>query len=294
MSRGNEHSVDIVRYLSDELSGQELEQCRDHLKGCANCRALLDEEQELSHILHRSRPLYTAPAALRARVSADIVRNAGPNREPGWLYQRVPQVIWQVLRGPTQWLESWKVLTPAALVIALCLVLVPKTMTQVRAAHYVATAVTAHRSYVKGDLPLEIRSDSPEVVTAWVTSKVPLHFRLPAAQSIPGSNPVYRLTGATLLNYNNGPAVMVTYETLKDKISLLVASGTSAVVAGGVEIRFGALTFHERSEGSFEVITWSNHGLSYALVSSLSESARQSCLVCHQSMADHNSFGSAR
>ena len=131
-------------------------------------------------------------------------------------------------------------------------------------------------------------------MTAWVASKVAFHFRLPAAQSIPDSNPVYRLTGATLLNYNKSPAVMVTYEILKDKISSLVTSGKSAVVAGGVEIHFGALTFHDRNEGSFEVITWSNHGLSYALVSSLAGSARQSCLVCHQSMADHNSFRSAR
>jgi hypothetical protein len=48
--------------------------------------------------------------------------------------------------------------------------------------------------------------------------------------------------------------------------------------------------FHYFSREKFKVITWSNHGLSYALVSSLSASARQSCLVCHQNMADRDVF----
>jgi hypothetical protein len=51
-----------------------------------------------------------------------------------------------------------------------------------------------------------------------------------------------------------------------------------------------ACMFHYFSRETFIVITWSNHGLSYALVSSLSASARDSCLVCHQSMEDRDAF----
>jgi ribose 1,5-bisphosphokinase PhnN len=83
---------------------------------------------------------------------------------------------------------------------------------------------------------------------------------------------------------------LVTYEKKSEKISLLAASSDSALVAGGDEVRFGDLAFHYRTEDGFKVITWSNHGLSYALVSSVSGSARESCLVCHQNMADHHAF----
>ena len=293
MSPRDEHNVDILRYLDNELSGKEREEFLSHLKGCVACRALLEEEQELSHLLRQSRLLYTAPAELRARVSADMVRRAGPNRQPGRPYQRVPQVVWQALLG-AQRLTSWKVMAPAALVITLCLILVPEITRRVRAADYVETAAAAHRSYLNGNLPPEIRSDSPEVLTAWVAGKVPFHFCLPAARSIPDSKPVYRLTGARLLNYKDSLAALITYETPKDRISLVVASDKSAVVVGGNEVRFGLLTFHYRTEGGFEVITWSNHGLSYALVSNLSSSGRQSCLVCHQNMADHDAFQSVR
>jgi hypothetical protein len=41
-------------------------------------------------------------------------------------------------------------------------------------------------------------------------------------------------------------------------------------VAGGDEVHFGDLTFHYRTDDGFKVITWSNHDLLYALVSSVS------------------------
>jgi predicted solute-binding protein len=82
----------------------------------------------------------------------------------------------------------------------------------------------------------------------------------------------------------------VTYQKQNEKISLMVASADSAVVAGGEEIRSGKLTFHYRTDEGFNVITWTNHDLSYALVSSVSGSARESCMVCHQSMTDHQKF----
>lgn len=86
---------------------------------------------------------------------------------------------------------------------------------------------------------------------------------------------------------------MVTYEGNRNgKISLLVASTKHTVVAGGDVVDSAGLTFHYRSHAGFKVITWSNHGLSYALVSAISGSARESCLVCHQSMADKDSFKS--
>ena len=84
------------------------------------------------------------------------------------------------------------------------------------------------------------------------------------------------------------------YETQNEKISLLVAPSKSAVVAGGDKVRFGNLTFHYRTDSGFKVITWSNDDLSYALVSSVSGSARQSCLVCHQNMADRDAFRTGR
>jgi mycothiol system anti-sigma-R factor len=63
-----DYGANIELYLDKELSGRELEEFRAHLEVCEACRAELEAGEELSGLLHRSRPLYSAPDALRDRV----------------------------------------------------------------------------------------------------------------------------------------------------------------------------------------------------------------------------------
>jgi anti-sigma factor RsiW len=290
MNPCDEYTVKKLRYLDHDLKGQELEDFRSHLESCADCRAHLEAEKALSETLHRSRPLYSAPAALRDRVAAVVAQHSEPNRAQDRVDQRAHRTFGKGVSGVLERLSSWRVLVPAAVVLALCLAFVPDLVRNVQAASYVETAVAAHRNYLIGNLQPGLQSNSPEAVTAWFAGKVPFDFRLPTAESASGKNPTYRLTGAALVNYKGSPAAVVMYETQNDKISLLVDSNSAAVVAGGDEVRFGNLTFHYHNDAGFRVITWTNHGLSYALVSSVSGSARTSCLVCHQNMADDGNF----
>jgi anti-sigma factor RsiW len=206
------------------------------------------------------------------------------------LYQGAFEMLERELIHPVRRLLSIRVLALMVLLLVILFAFVPNVVRQVRAASYVETAVATHRSYLDGNRSLGLKSSSPELVTAWFTDKVPFHFQLPNSQSAPNDTPSYQLIGASLVDYRGNPAALVSYEKGKEKISLLVASSNSAPVAGGDEVRFGDLTFHYRTDDGFKVITWSNHGLSYALVSSVSGSARESCLVCHQNMADQHTF----
>ena len=281
-------AIKTLRYLDNDLEGQEREDFLSHLAGCVSCRAHLEAEKELSATLHQVRPLYSAPDGLRDRLAA--MKNHASSRAQHSIYQQGSRILRAQQWSGLQSLRNWRVLAPAAIAIGLCLAVVPNIERRVEAANYVETAVAKHRSYVNGDLRQGLESASPEQVTAWFAGKVPFDFRLPAAESGPEKDLVYRLTGATLVHYKGGPAALVTYATQNDKISLLVDSSKSAVIAGGDEIQFGKLTFHYYNDSGFRVITWSNHGLSYALVSSVSGPARASCLVCHQNMADSRNF----
>jgi mycothiol system anti-sigma-R factor len=294
MNPCDEYRDKILLYLDDDLQGHDLIDLRNHLNTCAECRARLEAEQALSNLLYRSRPLYQAPAALRSRVAAAVMQHSESKPADIGLYHRALQVVEREFVQPARRLLSRRVLAFVVLILAFLFAFVPNVIRQVRAGSYVETAVAAHRSYLDGDRPLGLRSSSPELVTAWFAGKVPFAFRLPNAQSAPNDTPSYRLTGASVVNYRGKPVALVTYERENEKISLLAASSNSAPVAGGDQVRFGDLTFHYRTGGGFKVITWSNHGLSYALVSNVSGSARESCLVCHQNMADHHSFRPAR
>jgi anti-sigma factor RsiW len=291
MSPCDEVSLKALRYLDDLLQGQELHDFRAHLEVCPNCRARVETERALSRLLHRSRPLYSAPPALRARVAADLEQHAASMADREDFRERLMRIVGG-LADPARRVARVRLLAATLAVTGLVLAFAPSALRQVRAANYVETAVTTHRSYLDGNLALGIRSDSPEQVTSWFTGKVPFPLRLP--QSTPGSIPTYQLAGASLVSYRGSPAALVVYEKQKERISLLVASSQSATVAGGDEVRSGALTFHYRTDQGFKVVTWSNHGLSYALVSSVSGSARESCMVCHQSMADHQNFRPGR
>jgi len=290
MSRCEERTSDILLYLDNALTGQKLEDLHAHLAVCSNCRERLEEELALSSLLRDARPLYSAPQALRARLAAAAIEQASGSSPASDRSRKTRIQNWtRWWRDVIQSAFSWKPLTAMTVALVLSLVFLPGAVQRVRAMDYVQAATEIHRSYLAGALPLQCRSHSPEVVTAWFAGKTPFHFQLPF-QSVPNGKAVYGLAGASLVSYKGSPAALIAYETSTEKISLLVASSKSAVVAGGEEVRSGSLTFHYRSGANSEVITWTNHGLAYALVSPLTGSPQHSCLVCHQNMADQNLF----
>jgi mycothiol system anti-sigma-R factor len=296
MNGCDDYSATIQLYLDRELSGQDLEDFRAHLKDCEACRMELEAEESLSVLLHRSRPLYSAPDALRARVMQTAESFSSTASLPAArLRKRFAAVFARPLSSPSSRARYRSALIAAVLVLAAAgLLLLPGIMQRSRANGYIAAAIAAHRSFLNGSLPLEIQSESPSVVTAWFAGKVPFTFRLPSSAEESEHQQAYRLSGGRLVNYNRGYAALIVYQMQRQKISLLVSSTRSAVAAGGEEVPSGGIVFHYRKQASFNVITWSNHGLTYALVSSLPGSGRQSCLVCHQNMGDGSRFSAHR
>jgi anti-sigma factor (TIGR02949 family) len=287
---GGDYGSTIQLYLDKELSGPDLEEFRAHLEVCETCRSELAAGEELSRLLHRSRPLYSAPDALRDRVMriTELSPASAPDTPPR-LRNRILKVLARPWQTAGRGIPRWPVLV-AAILLVVALLPVPGILRKANANSYIDAAVAAHRSSLNGSLPLEIKSESPSVVTAWFAGKVPFNFRLPDAAEQVGHDQVYRLTGGRLVNYKDGYAALVSYQMQQQTISLLVASSKSAVAAGGEPVPSGRIVFHYSKHAGFAVITWSTHGLTYALVSSLPGSGRQSCMVCHENMAGGNHF----
>src|ERR1700733_9486424 len=61
------NGVNLLRYLDNELSGQELETFCAHLQNCPTCKVRLEEERTLSTVLHRFRPLCGRPKSFEAK-----------------------------------------------------------------------------------------------------------------------------------------------------------------------------------------------------------------------------------
>jgi anti-sigma factor (TIGR02949 family) len=279
MGKGEEHtmkgcdefSMTIQLYLDRELCDRATETFLAHLERCGDCRMELEAEEKLSALLRRSRPLYSATETLRANVIKAV--QARPS-----LVSRMRVYKW--------------VAVAAAILLVAGGVLVPALRRQANAAGYIDTAIAAHRSLLDGRLPLEVRSESPNVITAWFARKVPFTFRLPTSAENLDHPPLYRLAGGRLVNYKGHYAALVSYQMQQEKISLLISPSSSAVAGGGEQVATGGVIFHYSKHAHLNVITWSTHGLTYALVSSVPGSGRESCMVCHQSMANAAGFDS--
>jgi anti-sigma factor (TIGR02949 family) len=269
----DEYSITIQLYLDQELCDRDIETFVAHLERCDDCRMDLEAEENLSALLRRSRPLYSATETLRANVIEAV--------------QASPSMATRMR------VSKWVAVAAAILLVAAG-VLVPALNTQANAASYIDTAIAAHRSLLDGRLPLEVQSESPSVITAWFAGKVPFTFRLPTSAENLDEQPLYRLAGGRLVNYKGHYAALVAYQMQQQKISLLISPSSSAMAGGGEDIATGGVIFHYSTHAHLNVITWSTHGLTYALVSSLPGSGRESCMVCHQSMADGAPFDSRR
>jgi anti-sigma factor RsiW len=162
------------------------------------------------------------------------------------------------------------------------------SLTAARANAFVDMAAQTHRQQLAEQLPLEIRTNSPSEVSAWFANKVPFRFRLPTYQETSGQGQKYELTGGRLVDFKGAHAAYISYRMHGQIISLVLTSASSSLAAGGETTVSKRLTFHAHRRDELQVVTWSVHNLTYALVSSVNLPITQSCAVCHASAKDKN------
>jgi anti-sigma factor RsiW len=116
MSYCNNCAIKILHYLNSDLEGEELCEFCNHVDSCARCRAHLEAEEALSKLFDRTRQLYPASAALRARVAATVQQGTAT-----WSAARTFSHEFQTFGGPpasmVQRVTPVRVLVPAFLAI---------------------------------------------------------------------------------------------------------------------------------------------------------------------------------
>jgi anti-sigma factor (TIGR02949 family) len=261
----------VSAYLDGELVEEDRVAFEAHVSGCPACQRSLDDEREVVDALQRAaRPVPPAPDALRARVDrmlSEAQRPSGPVSRWG-----APLVV-------------------AASIVAVGLVaaalLQRSSATAPRAGNAFATlAADTHLRHARGQLPLEVRSDVPADVSRFFEGRVPFHFELPDYPVGPGERKLYHLDGGRLVAFEDDYIAYVAYRMEGRPISLLVTTADRVRPEGGSEVVSGGLTFHIESIAGLKVITWSDKGLTYALVSDLAVAGSRSCIVCHGSDAE--------
>jgi anti-sigma factor RsiW len=288
MSRCEECLARIDFYLDDELRDDDLEIFNAHLEECTSCRIQLEERRAFLEGIRSSRPLYVAPNALRDRI-AQLLEEAPP-AAPVDAPEARPRVEEIRPADPPArlrlGLRPVVAMAASVLVVAGTAVLWTLSERQARANAFVDTAILSHQREISGRLPMELQTNSEAQITQWFERKVPFHLRLPSYSGDQKQNDLYTLRGARLVAFKGDYAAYVCYRIGPQPISLLVTSASSAVASGGESTVSRGIAFHSHRKDGLQVVTWSVHGLTYALVSSVTVNGRQSCVICHANPKD--------
>jgi len=259
----------LTLYLDDELQGTERATVEAHLSECESCRAIFSRELDFLNTVRGGGQLYVAPPELRARVQ-QILR---PQRSSRFNWMVAAAAVLLVLLLPV---VAWRIVKRA------------DQPEQGPASSFALLAAETHLRHVRGQLPLEVESTSPQDISSWFVNKVNFRVKLPNYQESSGQEKLYVLEGARLVGFQNDYAAYVAYQMKERPISLVITSASAVEPTGGEEIAAGGLKFHYNAIDGLKVLTWSDRGLTYALVSDLEERGQQSCIVCHEGAKDQN------
>jgi anti-sigma factor RsiW len=200
--------------------------------------------------------------------------------------------------SPPVWRQflQWKLFVPAVAVLVIVGVVSTRrtsSATPLSGPMFAEFAVRTHRQHTQGSLALDVRSDSQQTLNEWFKAKLPFSLTLPASPAGPGEDRPYRLKGARLVRVGGKSAAFIAYQLKTTELqtaaaSLMVTPDTVAVASGGVKVDYKKVSFHYATIEGYKVVTWSLHGLTYALVSQEGNGTQRSCMVCHSAMRDRD------
>lgn len=281
MTTCNEHRVRLHLYLDDELDDADRHSTDAHLKDCSRCRELYNEERWFLECLQKAKPLYVASDEIRNRV-ANLANASPPSPAPAGTQPPPHKLISRVTALLA--VDNRHVIVVLLLLIVGSFLWGLKSTLDARRAEisFAAMAVDVHQRYRRGQLPLELATDDSEKISTWFRGKVSFSLTLPNYQEVSGQEKFYQLSGARLVGFRNDYAAYIAYNMGREPISLVVTSGNVAEPSGAEQFSLKGLIFHYDTIAGLKVISWTHHGLLYALVSDLDARGEQSCQVCHQ------------
>ena len=283
MKKCNDIRGRLTLYLDHELQGVERASVEAHLTECESCAAVLARELNFINAVRESGPLYIASPALREKIQRRLSEGQG---SAGAAQART------AVRTDVRF--RWVAAAAAVLLVLFLPVLVWQFVGQGdarstgRPSNFASMAAETHLRITRGQLPLETESASPQEISDWFANKVSFSVKLPNYQESSGQEKLYTLHGARLVGFQNDYAAYVAYRMKTRPISLVITSNSVAKPSGGEEIASRGLTFHYNAIHGLKVLTWSDRGLTYALVSDLEERGQQSCIVCHEGTKDRD------
>jgi anti-sigma factor RsiW len=292
MTACDANSRRISLYLDGELRDRDLTEFESHLSACPACQMALAGRRRFMTDLSGARPLDGAPPALRLRVEgilADALAHSTA-RDPGARFRDKFMLRWIRALSGFRWAAPQAAFATILLLAVAGGLWMERQTNRLPRSAFAAAALEAHKHRLQGSLPLELRSSSPEVISAWFQGKTLLPVSLPQNNDLPPQQQPYQIEGAGTVPFRGGKLGYIAYRVGTKSVSLLVAPASAVTLAGRKQVPMKSLVIHYDDAGGFHIVTWAvpRKGVTYALVSESSQHPNQSCIVCHAGPKDHD------
>lgn len=271
MRRGHVQEL-LAAYLDGELPAAERREVERHLPGCRRCREALQRVRRGAE-LARELEIESLPAEAEARIRSAI-REATRAEE--------------AREGPTGFRRRtvrWAAAAAAAAALLVLLAWWAAPGVEVERAQGPPTrleevALAARAELLEG-APLDLVTDSPEEARRWLEAR-----GLSAALAVERSRAERReiaLAGAWEVSRPGLRAAAVSYRVDGHPVLLIAAREETVPDAPRWGV-FGKRVLYRR-DGGAKLLTWTNSGKAYTLVSDLPELGQRACLICHTDAA---------
>lgn len=189
--------------------------------------------------------------------------------------------------------EAWRFrwMAPALAMVLVVLTMIWfqwTTRPPISGPEFAAFAVHAHQQYAIGNVGLEVHSNSQQALNEWLEKKLSFQVALPAKPPTAGEVRPFEVEGARLIQAAGRSSAFIAYQMDTGPASLIVTPETVAAATGGVEAHYKTVSFHYAMIEGYKVVTWTQHGRSYALVSNEGNATQKSCMICHSAMKDRD------
>ena len=228
-------------YLDGEVDPGEIPALEEHLRGCADCAALLRAERELSAAIKREVPRLEAPDLLRARIGRELAQREASGRRLREL--RLLGVGWN----------------PVAIAASLMLAVFASSavtnsvMSGAQEDRVAQEVVASHIRSLMADHLTDVKSSDQHTVKPWFNGKLDLS---PPVVDLAAAG--FPLIGGRLDYLDRRPVAALVYGHQKHVINVLVSAEAKHDAAPTAMVEHG-----------YNVLNFARGGMTYWIVSDL-------------------------
>jgi len=233
-------------YLDHELDQESAGTIEKHLARCEGCRQRLEARKSLALSIRKHAIYHPAPAALAARIRAQVAGGAS-NRREQTRQRRSKFFEW------TRWMQLGGAVAAAVLVTSLVTMQLSGTSEDQR---IVEQVLNGHSRALLTSHQIDVASSDQHTVKPWLSAK--LDFS-PVVSDLAAAG--FPLRGGRLDYVNNRPVAVLVYARREHVIDLFIWPD---------DAKADTMREHRFSKRGLNVLHWTAGGMTYWAVSDVS------------------------